>query len=59
MRLDDSSPNHSEFCVVSDGLCLEDVGDSLAEVIVCVFLVVDTFDIEQSELFMLSCLSSF
>ena len=59
MRLGDSSPDNSESCVVLDTLALIDESDLLSKVKACVFLVVDTLDLEQSELFMLSGLASF
>lgn len=51
--LHDLSPNGSESCVVFETLDLIDVSDSLAKVETCVLLLVDTLDLEQSEVFIL------
>ena len=53
MSLGDSAPDDSESAVVGSLLCLVDEGDTLAEVEVSVFLVVDTLDSEKSELLIL------
>ena len=56
--LDDLAPDNSEFCVVSDALALVNVSDSLAKVKACVFLLVDSLDLEESELLVLGGLAS-
>ena len=58
MRLDDLAPDSSEFSVVLNTLGLVNVSDSLAKVKACVLLVIDTLDLEESELFILSGLAS-
>jgi hypothetical protein len=54
VSLDDLTPDGSESRVVCGVLCLVDVSDSLAEVAYGVFLVIDSLDSKESELFMLS-----
>ena len=58
VSLDDSAPDSSEFGVVYSALCLVDVSDSFAKVELSVFLVVHALDVQQSELFVLSGLTS-
>lgn len=58
MRLDDLAPDSSEFSVVLNTLGLVNVSDPLAKVKACVLLVIDTLDLEESELFILSGLAS-
>ncbi len=54
----DAAPDHSEFCVVSDALALENVSDSLAKVKACVLLLFNTLELEEGELLGLSALAS-
>ena len=58
VRLDNASPDDSEFRVVSDALALEDVSDALAKVKACVLLLLNTLDLKQSELLVLGGLST-
>ena len=54
----DAAPDHSEFCVVSDALALENVSDPLAKVKACVLLLVNALHLQESELLRLSALAS-
>ena len=58
MSLHDSAPNSSEFGVVSNTLGLVNVSDPLAKVKACVLLVLNTLELEEGELLVLSALSS-
>ena len=58
VSLDDSTPNGSEFGVVSNTLGLVNVSDPLAKVKACVLLVIDTLDLKEGELLVLSALAS-
>ena len=58
VSLDDLAPDGSELGVVSDGLALVDVGDSLAKVKACVLLLIHALHLQQSELLVLSALAS-
>ena len=58
VSLDDSAPDNSEFCVVSDALALENVSNSLAKVKACTLLLFNTIDLEKRELLVLGGLSS-
>ena len=58
VRLDDSSPDSSEFGVVSNTLGLVNISDSLAKVEACVLLIIHTLDLEEGKLLVLSGLSS-
>jgi len=54
VSLDNLTPDGSESSVVGTVLCLVDVSNSLAEVASGVSLVIDSLDLKESELFMLS-----
>ena len=58
MGLDDSTPDGSEFGVVSDTLGLENISDPLAKVKACVLLIIHTLDLEEGKLLVLSGLAS-
>jgi hypothetical protein len=58
VSLDDSAPDGSEFSVISNTLGLVNVSDPLAKVKACVLLVIDTLDLKEGELLVLSALSS-
>ena len=58
VRLGDSAPDNSEFCVVSNILPLENVSNSLAVVEACSLLLLDTLHLQEGELLVLSGLSS-
>ena len=58
VRLGDSAPDNSEFCVVPDALALVNVSDPLAEVEGRVGLGLDALDLEQRELLVLGGLSA-
>ena len=53
-----SPPNSSEFSVVLNTLGLVNVSDPLAKVKACVLLVLNTLELEEGELLVLSALSS-
>ena len=58
VSLDDSAPDGSEFGVISNTLGLVNVSDPLAKVKACVLLVIDTLDLKEGKLLVLSALSS-
>mgnify|MGYP001545488785 CR=1 FL=1 len=58
MCLGDFAPNNSESGVSGCVLGLVDEGNSLSKVEGSVFLVVDTLDLQQCELFVLDALAS-
>ncbi len=58
MGLGDSAPDDSEFRVVSDGLALEDVSNSLAEVEAGSLFLLDSLDLEEGELLVLGALAT-
>ncbi len=58
VSLDDLAPNSSEFSVVLNTLGLVNVSDPLAKVKACVLLVLDTLELEEGELLVLSALAS-
>ena len=58
VSLDDLAPNSSEFSVVLNTLGLVNVSYPLAKVKACVLLFIDTLDLEEGELLVLSALAS-
>ena len=58
VSLDDLAPNSSEFSVVLNTLGLVNVSDPLAKVKACVLLVLNTLQLEEGKLLVLSALSS-
>ena len=59
VALVNGSPHHSVFRVFPQSLCLENVSDTLAEVVAGCLLVICSLDLEEGELLALISLTSF
>jgi len=59
VSLGNSAPHDSESAIQFGGLSFEDISNSLSKVEGSVFFVIDTLDLEQSEIFVLGCNTSF